>query len=170
MKANLLFFCLLWISYTNGQISTTRMNDIRINSSLSEVETAVGQKLELSKKLDDWLYTTTVNQKGSEIELGFTQYTDENGQNTTQLYEIKTKSSNIRTLSKLGIGSSLDDLWKAYKNYNVSIWNAWNPDTEKYSTTERVFQLNDNDAATALYFYLRNGKVYEIVLSFNEGC
>lgn len=64
----------------------------------------------------------------------------------------------------------MEDLWKAYKNYNISIGNIWDEKTEKYTTTERVFQLNDYEVGTAIYFYLRNDKVYEITVSLHEGC
>ena len=168
-KVFLLFFtCLLSISF--AQISTTRMNEIRIDSNLAEVETALGQKLEVSKKQDDWLYKTRVNHNGSEFELGFTEFMDENNQTQIELFEITTESASLKTLSKIGIGNSLDDLWKAYKNYNISVWATWDESTEDYSKKERVFQLNDYDAGTVLYFYLRNDKVYKITLSFFEGC
>lgn len=161
-------FFLFQISF--AQISTTRMNEIRIKNTLSEVEKALGQKLEISKKLDDWLYKVTINDKGTEFQLSFTEYTDESGKQIIELYEVSTQSKSIKTLSKLGVGSSIDDLWKAYKDYNISIWNSWDEKTEKYSTTERTFQLHDYDAGTALYFQIRNGVVYEISLSFFEGC
>ena len=170
MKSILFSIIIIAASNCFAQISTTRMNDFRLRASLADVEKSVGHKLELAKKMDDWLYKTTVTQNGAEIELGFNQFTDENGQVRTELYEISTKSSAIKTLSKVGVGSSLDDLWKAYKNYSISVWSTWDEKTEKYSTTERVFQLNDNDEGNALFFYLRNGIVYQILLSFNEGC
>lgn len=170
MKKYLFSLFLVVASLSFAQISTQRMNDIRLRTKLSEVEKTVGQKLELAKKMDDWLYKTTVSHKGAELELGFNQFTDENGQVRIELYEISTTSTAIKTLSKVGVGSSLDDLWKAYKNYSVSIWSTWDEKTEKYSTTERVFQLNDNDEGNALYFYLRNGVVYQIILTFFEGC
>lgn len=146
------------------------MNEIRLQSNLADIENALGQKLDLSKKLDEWFYSTKVTHNGSEFLLNFSEYSDENNQTQVQLYEISTRSASVKTLSNIGVGSSLDDLWKAYKNYNVSIWRMWDQKTEKYSTTDRVFQLNDHDAGTALYFYLRNDKVYEITLSFSEGC
>lgn len=157
-------------SFSFAQISTTRMNEIRIASNLAEVETTLNQKLEISKKQDDWLYKTRVNHKGSEFELGFTEYVDENNQTKIELFEITTESASLKTLSQIGIGNSLEDLWKVYKNYNISVWSTWDESTEKYSKTERVFQLNDYDAGTVLYFYLRNDKVYKITLSFFEGC
>ncbi len=170
MKKIFLFFLLGMIQFSFAQISTTRMNDIRIGSALTEVETALGKKLEISKKQDDWLYKTRINHKGSEFELGFSEYMDENDQSKIELFEINTESASLKTLSKIGIGNSIDDLLKAYKNYNISVWATWDESTENYSTTERVFQLNDYDAGTVLYFYLRNNKVYKITLSFFEGC
>lgn len=170
MKKIFLLFLICMIQFSFAQISTTRMNEIRIQSTLAEVEATLGQKLEVSKKQDDWLYKTRVNHKGSDFELGFTEFIDENNQSKIELFEITTESASLKTLSKLGIGSSLDDLWVAYKNYNISVWATWDESIEGYSKKERVFQLNDYDAGTVLYFYLRNDKVYKITLSFFEGC
>ncbi|MGB6082932.1 hypothetical protein [Moheibacter sp.] len=170
MKKIFLLIFFLLIQYSFGQISTTRMNEIRLQSSLADIENALGQKLDLSKKLEEWFYSTKVTHKGSEFLLNFSEYSDENNQMKIQLFEISTQSASVKTLSNIGVGSSLEDLWKAYKNYNISIWRLWDDKSEKYSTTERVFQLNDYEAGTALYFYLRNDKIYKITLSFSEGC
>ena len=161
---------LLLFGFSFSQISTTRMNEMRINNTLPQIEKALGKKLEIARKVDDWLYTINISDKGSDLSLGFMESMDENDKTTFVLYEVKTKSTKIKTLSNLGVGSTLDELWKAYKNYNISVWQTWDEKTEKYSTTERVFQLNDHDASTAIYFYLRNDKVYEIVVTLQEGC
>lgn len=154
----------------NAQISTTRMNDLRLGMSLTEVESALGKPLELTKGENDWGYVTTVSHKGADFFVRFTENQNESGMTYYSLYEVETTSIAVKTLSKIGIGSSLDDLWKAYKNYSISVWKGWDEKTEKYSTTERVFQLQDNDASTVLYFYLRNDKVYKISLNYFEGC
>lgn len=36
--------------FSFGQISTTRMNEIRIENTLTQVEKALGKKLEIAKK------------------------------------------------------------------------------------------------------------------------
>ncbi|SMC51202.1 hypothetical protein [Moheibacter sediminis] len=154
----------------SAQISTTRMNDLKLGMSLSEVESSLGKPLELTKGENDYGYVTKISHKGAEFSVRFIENQNESGMTYYSLYEVETVSSAVKTISKIGIGSSLDDLWKAYKNYSISVWKGWDENTEKYSTTERVFQLQDNDAATVLYFYLRNDKVYKISLNYFEGC
>lgn len=169
MKTYLTIFLIAASSLIYSQISTTRVNDLKIGMKLSEVEKITNQKLELTKDENDWLYMQDVDYKGLKLNLGFMEMIDENEQSTFQLYEISTTSTQVKTLSKLGVGNSLEDLWKAYKNYNISVWNQWDEKIEKYSTNERVFQIDDFDTSTALYFYLKEGKVYKISVSFNEG-
>lgn len=157
-------------SFGIAQISTTRMNEMRLNNTLQQVEKALGQKLEITKTGDDWLFYVKVTDKGADFTLGFLESINESNSNELVLYEIKTNSSEIKTLSKLGVGSSIDDLWKAYKNYNISVWQMWDEIEDSNSKTDRVFNIQDHDAGTSLYFYLRNNKVYEIVIGINEGC
>lgn len=167
------FFTLAFLTFSLAafaQISTTRMNEMRINNTLAEVEKALGRKLEIAKKVDDYFYTIKINDKGSDFNLSFAEMVDDQGRTYYALYEISTKSPNIKTLSKIGVGSSLEDLWKAYKTYNISIWNSWDETPDKYSTKNRTFQLSDYDAGTVIYFELENDKVIEVTLSLYEGC
>jgi len=168
-KISTLFFLLL-VTVSMAQISTTRMNDLNVRAKLSEIETILGEKLELSKKENDWLYTTTVNHKGAELHLSFMDYHDELEGTVFQLFLISTDSNSLKTLSNLGVGSSLEDLWKAYKHYNISIWNEWDENLQKFTPEERVFQISDYDAETALFFHIKNNRVYKISVSFFEGC
>lgn len=154
----------------NAQISTTRMNDLKLGMSLSEVESLLGKPMELTKGENEWGYVTRISHKGAEFSVRFVENQNESGMTYYSLSEVETTSSAIKTLSKVGVGSNLDDLWKAYKNYSISIWKMWDDKSESYSTNERVFQLQDNDASTVLYFYLKNDKVYKISLNYFEGC
>lgn len=154
----------------SAQISTTRMNDLKLGMSLSEVESTLGKPLELTKGENDWGYVTKISNKGAEFSVRFIENQNESGMTYYSLYEVETTSAAVKTLSKVGIGSSLDDLWKAYKNYSISIWKSWDDKSENYSTNERVFQLQDMDASTVLYFHLKNDKVYKISLNYFEGC
>lgn len=154
----------------SAQISTTRMNDLKLGMSLSDVESSLGKPLELTKGENDWGYVTKISHKGAEFSVRFIENQNESGMTYYSLYEVETTSSAVKTLSKVGVGSSLDDLWKAYKNYSISIWKGWDEKSESYSTQERVFQLQDMDASTVLYFYLKNDKVYKISLNYFEGC
>lgn len=170
MKGFFITFFSLLSFLLSAQISTTRMNDLRLGMSINETESLLGSPLELTKSENDWGYTTKISHNGTDFTIRFVENTNENGATDYGLYEIETTSTNIKTLSKIGVGSSLDDLWKAYKNYSISIWKSWDERTESYSNTERVFQLHDNDTATTIYFHLRNDKVYKILVTYFEGC
>lgn len=170
MKTTFSILLLTAFFLLNAQISTTRMNDLKLGMSLTEAETVLGKALELTKGENDWGYVTKVTHKGAEFSLRFVENQNEGGMTYYSLNDVETTSTQIKTLSKIGIGSSLDDLWKAYKNYSISIWKGWDENAEAYSTTERVFQLQDSDASTVLYFYLKNDKVYKIALNYFEGC
>lgn len=170
MKTTISILLFIGFVFSNAQISTTRMNDLKLGMTLSEAESKLGHPLELSKGEDEWGYTTKITHKGAEFQVRFIESQNENGMTYYSLYEVETTSSSVKTLSKIGIGSSLDDLWKAYKNYSISIWKSWDEKADGYSNTERIFQLQDNDASTVLYFHLRNDKVYKISLNYFEGC
>ncbi|MFV0305674.1 MAG: hypothetical protein ACK5IC_09375 [Moheibacter sp.] len=169
---NLVFTITLFLISINvsAQISTTRMNDLKVGMKLSEVERTLDETIHLAKD-KNWGYTATINHKGSKFNVRFIEHSDNNGIISYSLFKIETTSTNIKTLSKVGIGSSIDDLWRVYKNYSISIWKAWDSGAEKYSETDRTFQLSDGDTGTALYFHLRNNKVYKISLNYyEEGC
>ncbi len=102
---------LLFLS-AQAQITTGRINDIRLNKTQEEIEKTIGQKLKLKSDEYDWLSYAEINHKGIQLKLGFVKLTTEEGtaENYT-LYEIRTSSPNIKTLSGIGVGSSLDELW-----------------------------------------------------------
>lgn len=153
-----------------AQISTSRMNEMRLGNELPAVEKALGKKLDIAKKIDDYFYTITTQDKGAEFHLSFIESENEKEQPIYILHQITTKSKNIKTLSNIGIGSSLDDLWKAYRNYSISLWNSWDEKTEKFSTKNRTFQLSDHELGSVIYFDLENDKVVEITVTLYEGC
>lgn len=153
-----------------AQISTTRMDDFRLNMTLPELEKTLGKKVELTKDENQYNYIYKTNHKGNDFEFLFYELTDENGRSYMNLFQISTTSSKIKTLSKVGVGNTLDELWNVYKNYTISIWNQWDEKTETYHKDNRVFQLYDNDNGNVLYFDIKNNKVVKISLGMNEGC
>uniref|UniRef100_UPI0028AEE97A hypothetical protein n=1 Tax=Empedobacter sp. TaxID=1927715 RepID=UPI0028AEE97A len=106
------FFLLSVVGF--GQISTTRMNELKIGMRPFEVLKLLGE--EIAAIVDEG--ETNITLKGIdytiEIRSGYLSKTE----NDTYLSSISTTSKNIKTLS--GIGSTLEDLWKAYSSkYNV---------------------------------------------------
>lgn len=144
-----------------AQISTMRMNELKIGMRPSEVMKLFGNKP--MAIADD--NETKISLKGIdyniEIRSGYLSKTE----NDTYLSSISTTSKNIKTLSGIGVGSSLEDLWKVYgEKYNVFL----NKSLDNY----REFRIDDRENGTILLFQLRNEIVTKIELnSYNpEEC
>ena len=59
-----------------------------------------------------------------------------------EVYMVSSVSAQLSTLSGIKIGSSLDDLWKAYKKYDISVQDIFEDDETK---SFRAFAINDLD-------------------------
>ncbi|WP_313580152.1 hypothetical protein [Chishuiella sp.] len=147
--------------FCSAQISTTRMNDFKIGMFPSDLFKLIGNKA-AAIAIDTEF---SIVNKGIEYTLyvGDGYLSGENG--GAYLKSISTKSKNIKTLSGLGIGSTLDDLWNAYSTkYYVFI----NKEIEGI----RSFSIQDEQNGTILTFELINGRVDKIEInSYNpEEC
>ena len=146
------FFLLSIVGF--GQISTTRMNELKIGMRPSEVLKLLGKKP--AAIVDEG--ETKITLKGIdytiEIRSGYLSKTE----NDTYLSSISTTSKNIKTLSGIGIGSTLEDLWKAYSSkYNVFL--------DKSNNNNREFRIDDRENGVILTFSLKNEIVTTIRLS-----
>ena len=151
-----------------AQVSTTRINDVKLGMSKTKLEKVIGQKIRL--KLDENGYPdgeTTFVSKGVTYRIYFNSY-DEN--NVYKIYSIKSSDSSLKTLSGIKIGSTLDELLSKYKDLNISVYDGYDEKAEKRSKTTRYFQVEDYDAGTVLQFDLVNGKVTMFNVYYNEGC
>lgn len=144
-----------------AQISTMRMNELKIGMRPSEVMKLLGNKpMAIADNSE-----TKITLKGIdyiiEIRSGYLSKTD----NDTYLSSISTTSKNIKTLSGLGVGSSLEDLWKTYSSkYNVFL--------DRSDNNYREFRIDDKENGMILNFNLKNEIVTKIELnSYNpEEC
>lgn len=146
------FFLLSVVGF--GQISTARMNELKIGMRPSEVLKLLGKKP--AAIVDEG--ETNITLKGIdytiEIRSGYLSKTE----NDTYLSSISTTSKNIKTLSGIGIGSTLEDLWKAYSSkYNVFL--------DKSNNNNREFRIDDRENGVILTFSLKNEIVTTIRLS-----
>lgn len=83
-----------------------------------------------------------------------------------EVYKVSSLSTKLSTLSGIKIGSTMDELWKYYKKYDISVQNILEDDETKSS---RVFTINDLDNGCSLEFYLINNKVVKMQLSNESG-
>ncbi|MGB6092263.1 MAG: hypothetical protein WBF83_00715 [Moheibacter sp.] len=102
---------------------------------MEEIEQTIGQKLKLKSDEYDWLSYAEISHKGIQMKLGFVKRTNEEGTSENFiLYEIRTSSHNIKTLSGIGVGSNLDDLWNTYKkDFNLSVWFLYDDEIQDIS-------------------------------------
>ena len=82
------------------------------------------------------------------------------------VYEVSSTSSKLSTLSGIKIGSSLDDLWKVYKKYDISVQDILEDNETK---SVRTFTINDLDNGCTLNFYLKNNKIVKMALVNESG-
>lgn len=159
MKIFLTSVCVFMFSWASAQISTAKMNDLHVGMTVKQVEQLTKIKVsDLSKE-----YAVTV--KGIPYKIMFGS-TFKGGQYTTDVLSyIETRSVGIKTLSGIGMGSSLDELWKNYQKYNFTLY-------KNNKEGLRSFFIIDEENATNLEFELKAGKVQLIrIFTYNpEEC
>ena len=154
-----------------AQVSTTRINDIKLGMKLSELEKLTGQKFKL--KLNEYGYPEgdlTIVSKGVTYKVGLTSNGDGNGANNLSVYSVKSTDSSLKTLSGIKIGSTLDELISKYKNLNISIYDGYDDVSGNRTKSFRYFNVDDHDTGSMLQFKLVNGKVSSFDVMYNEGC
>ncbi len=162
MRTKLIFFIFILFSGIGfAQISTTRMNELKIGMRPADVLKMLGKKpaaiadnSEMNIKVNGIDYTIDIGN-------GYLSKTE----NDPYIRSIGTESNKIKTLSGLGIGSNLEELWKAYSGkYNFFL--------NKSENNFREFRIDDKDNCTMLIFRLKNEIVIKIELnSYNpEEC
>ncbi|MGV0753880.1 hypothetical protein [Empedobacter brevis] len=144
-----------------AQISTTRMNEFKIGMRPAEIMKLLGNKP-----------VALANESEKNISLKGIHYTIYIGsgylsktEGDAYVNSISTSSKNIQTLSGIGVGSSLEDLWKVYSTkYNVFL--------NRSENNLREFRIDDKENGTILLFDLKNEIVTKITInSYNpEEC
>lgn len=154
-----------------AQVSTTRINDVKLGMKLAELEKLTGQKFKL--KLNEYGYPDgdlTIVSKGVTYKVGLTTNGENEGANSLTVYSVKSSDSSLKTLSGIKVGSSLDELITKYKNLNISIFDGYDEKAEKRTKAFRYFNVEDYDNGSILQFYLVNDKVVSFDVMYNEGC
>jgi len=172
MKKIYSIIALLLTIFSLAQVSTTRINEFKLGEKKSELEKIIGKPIHIT--LDEYNYPSNpsnVVYKGVVYELYFSPSYDDEGNvsNEYMLNSVRSKDKTLKTLSGIKIGSSFDELINKFKDYNIEINDSWNDNGNRIKT-ERLFTINDYDAGTYLVFTLKNGKVTEFYVGYNEGC
>ena len=171
MKKLINLFAILFSTILFAQVSTTRINDFKIGMKKAELEKIIGKKINIKMPEGYQEEPSNVLYKGIVYEVYFAnQYDDEGNQlKDMQLVSVKSKDKSLKTLSGIGVGSTLYELIEKYKDNNIEISDSWDDNGNRIKT-ERHFTINDYDAGTYLFMTLKNGKVVDFYVGYNEGC
>lgn len=153
------------INAQNGELTTLRIGGFKYQMSLKEVK-EISEKPLYDMKDE---YSKIAIYKGQKILLeGISMYEGAT-ENDLKVYSLSTKSPLFKTKSGLGVGSTKEQLFQAYKSYpNFSVGQQWDMKTEKLSTSESYFSLEDITAGTILQFIIKDNIVTEVKIYLNE--
>ena len=154
-----------------AQVSTTRINEFKLGEKKTDLEKIIGKTIDLNLNNGYQEKPLYLVYKGIVYELYFTpSYGDDGAElNEFTLYSVRSKDKTLKTLSGIKTGSTFDELLHKFKDYNIEINDSWNENGSR-NKTDRIFTINDYDAGTYLVFTLKNGKVTEFYVGYNEGC
>lgn len=172
MKTTLSLLLAFLFYQSAAQITISRMNNLKLETQIGEVEKILGQKLEPKGSEDNWVKHTEVISNGVPLRLGFVSLWDDKADaEVLKLWEISTISDQIKTLSGISVGDTMEELWDTYKNkFDISVWSVWDEKTQEYSKDEKYFDLMEPEEISIVRFSLKNGIITEITILINEGC
>ncbi len=179
MNKLIISICLILSGFTvwsqgETEISTIRIGPFKIFMSSTEASAIASKQLAIPTEKNEYNGTTIVRYNGDLIELNIGEdYTNDATAAATKytIQSMVTQSSNFKTKSGMGVGSTREQLLNTYKNFSsFSVYSGWT-DEGKRSKVETYFVLNDEDANTQIIFKMRNNVVEEITVSIvYEGC
>ena len=171
MKYKINLFAILFSSFLFAQVSTTRINDFRLGMKKTELEKIIGKTIQL--KLSDGypIENSHIVHKGIVYEVSFNKHYDDNGNESKDfiIHSVTSRDRSLKTLSGISLGSTFDEVLNKYKNNNISIYDSWD-DNGNRDKSGRRFVIDDYDFGSQLMILIKNGKVTEFYISYNEGC
>lgn len=167
MKIKLLILLFMGFFVGQAQVSTMRINDVKLGMTKASLETLIGKKIPL--KLNEYDYPegeTKIVYKGIPYTIHFGYM---NEKDFTVSY-ISSKHASLQTLSGIKLGDSIETLFNKYKSMNFRVYQVWDLETEKRDPNQRIFSIEDYDNGSTLDFKLKNNKIIEFSVMYNEGC
>lgn len=152
------FFLLLSTAVFAQKVTTSKFGDISYEMNQKQVVLLTPDKLAMYEISNVNLPEHTIVVNG--IKYHITYYKNLKTKEF-EVYQVSSLSPKLATLSGIKIGSTLDDLWKNYKKYDISVQDILEDDETK---SNRIFTINDLDNGCSLQFYMINNKVVKMEL------
>ncbi|WP_312922640.1 hypothetical protein [Empedobacter brevis] len=145
------------------KVTTSKFGDIGYTMSQKQVAALTSDKLAVYEVTNKYMPEQDITVHGIKYHIS---YYKNMKTNQFEVYTVSSSDQKLSTLSGIKVGSTLEDLWKSYKKYDISIQEG-REDEETKST--RVFMINDIDNGCTLSFYLKNNVVVKMMLSNESG-
>ena len=158
---------------TSLTVTMAGIGDIKVGMTKAEVEKLTGQSIklvELLKKSDDWKRDTiNLTHKNVVYQLIFDKdYINEKPKGFI-VYEVKSKTAELKTKSGISIGDDKLKIVSTYGDYMMQIQPDYENDyTTKSKTRSTVWLYGDNN--TVIIFYLDSNKITGFSVMYSEGC
>lgn len=152
----------------NFEMSTLKIGPYKLNMSLDEAEKLAGKQLIISSEKNDYNGDNFINYNGETIIIRPSEnYYEENPTNKYIISSLSTQSPKFKTKSGIGIGSTKEELFQAFKNYAAFYYSDGYDDEGNRNGKEGFFSLSDIDAGTEMMFNLKNNRVTEITINYH---
>lgn len=161
-----MFLFSMFSAQENFEINTLGIGPFKIFMKAIEAEKISNKYLAVFEEFDK---KNSVSLMGENIEIQVQNINlNEKETNVKCIMSISTKSKKFKTKEGLGVGNTKEQLLERYKDYpNFSYNQAWDFNTNKYSTTISEFNIIDIENGTNLSFIIQNNTIIEVKVSFH---
>jgi hypothetical protein len=174
---SLLFIFLVATSHLQAQdatafISTMRMGIFKLKSTTAEIEKAMGQKIKVKHKQDNYFDTAKIMYNQANYILSFTKRYNENAAapEVWELYAVSSANTALKTKSGMGISNTKAEILSTYDKNDITINNDWEY-KEKGNAKDKIqfITINDYEAGTTLVFKTEDRVVKSMEVRLYEG-
>jgi len=179
-KMKLLYIFLLLLSsfalkaqLNSFTVTMAGIGDIKLGMKKADFEKLVNQTFKLprltAKNDDSYQDTVHVNYKGLDADVVFQkEYSDENKFNIV-VWAVRSNAPQLKTRSGIGIGDDKIKIITAYPDFTIWLMPEYEKDYTVKSKTKSTVWLH-GDSGNVIIFYLENGKITGMSVTYDEGC
>jgi hypothetical protein len=140
---------------------------IKTFMSQEQLEKTLGKKIPLTNLRDtvsgSWMDSAFIKYKEADIRLTFERSFDEHDNTFMRMTTIETSSPLCKTIEGVGIGSSKQEIIKAFPGNRLSMNHGFEKDTDTIPAKSLyVITVRQNREGPQIIFYLKNNKVRSI--------
>lgn len=172
LTALLLLFFSLCIYAQSTAVTMAGIGDIKLGMKKAEFEKLLNRSFKfphLTTKNDDAFQDTIrINYKGMEADVMFQKEYSEDEKYDIAVWEIRSKSPQLKTKSGIGIGDDKYKIISTYEGYVIWIMPEYENNYTIKSKTRSSIWLH-GDSGHVIIFYLDNNKVSAMGVSYFEG-